>query len=454
MFFMEETDMRSKQIFSTFVVLAVAAVTLSLAVRVQAQTESIIFTFTGYTTTGQNPSSGLVADASGNLYGVTPYGGKQGRYCPNSMGCGYAYELSPNGSGEYTETILYNFLEGPDGGYPVGNLIFDAAGNLYGVTGLGGYRNKVCNAGSGCGVVYELSPGSSGWTETTLYTFMNAGDGNEPYGPLTFDTAGNLYGATQFGGSTACEAATTNPCGLVFELTPSTSGSWTETTLYSFTGGNDGSNPNGGVILDSAGNVYGTASGGNPALCKVTAWCGVVYRVSKGSSGWTQTVLHTFSGDRDGGDLNNTLAFDGAGNLYGTAGTGGNSTCGLSNGCGVMFKLTPMRGAAWKETSFEFDLSDGGSPGAGITFDAQGNVYGTTVFGGDLTCNSPYGCGVVYELTPNSRGEWKSSVLHSFAAGDDGEFPASTVGFDSAGNIFGTAGGGADNDGVVYEIQP
>ena len=439
--------------------LSLAAITFSLAVRAQAQTESVILTFTGATTTGTTPTAGLVADAAGNLYGVTPYGGKQGHYCPNSSGCGFVYELSPNGSGGYTQTVLFNFDEGPDGGFPRSNLILDAAGNLYGVTDLGGYRNKVCNSGSGCGVVYKLSPGSGGWTQTVLYTFLNAGDGNSPYGPLAFDAAGNLYGTTEFGGSSSCVATLGNPCGLVFELTPTTSGSWTESVLHNFTGGNDGANPYAGVVLDAAGNVYGSASGGNPALCKVAFSCGVVFKLSNGSSGWTETVLHTFADGRDGGTPGQ-LTIDGTGNLYGTSQTGGDPTCtvyGNANNCGVVFKLTPTLGGSWKETAFAFSLWDGGQPQGGVTVDASGNVYGTASVGGILSCTagSGNGCGVVFKLTPKSSGGWTPSILHRFAGGTDGVSPIGSLLFDSAGNIFGTTPlGGADNDGIVYEITP
>jgi hypothetical protein len=452
--------MNSRNIFHVLpAIICLAVVTFGLAVSAQAQTETIVFTFTG-TTTGQNPGAGLVADAAGNLYGVTPYGGKAGRYCANSFGCGFVYELSPNGSGGYAQTILYNFTGGTDGDFPVGNLIFDAAGNLYGVTNSGGYRNKVCEGGNGCGVVYKLSPGSSGWTETVLYTFMNAGDGEEPYGPLTFDGAGNLYGTTEFGGSTACEATQGNPCGLVFELTPTTGGSWTESVLYTFNGGNGGFNPNGSVTLDAAGNVYGSASGGNPALCRYPGSCGVLFELSKGSSGWAEKVLHTFSGGHDGGEPSNHLVFDGAGDLYGTSQVGGDATCtvyGATNNCGVVFKLTPAVGGAWKETSFAFSLWDGAAPQAGVTVDASGNVYGTATAGGLISCSqaSGNGCGVVFKLMPNSSGGWTPNILHRFTGGSDGYNPTSTLLFDSAGNIFGPAVlGGADDDGVVYEIVP
>lgn len=434
--------------------LSVAAITFSLAARSQAQTESILFTFTG-ATTGQVPNSGLVSDASGNLYGVTYEGGKQTRYCPNSSGCGFAFELSPNGSGGYNETIIWTFDDGPDGGNPRGNLIMDAAGNLYGVTILGGYRNKVCNSGSGCGVVYELSPGSSGWTQTVLYTFLNAGDGNEPYGPLAMDASGNLYGATEFGGTTSC-GNQSNPCGLIFELSPSGSGTWTETVLHNFTGGNDGQNPFAGVVLDAAGNVYGSASGGNPALCKVANACSVVFKLSNTSSGWKETVLHNFTDGRDGGTVSGPLTLDAQGNLYGTSSLGGSTTCGFANGCGVVFKLSPTVGGAWKETAFDLGGWDGASPEGGVTVDAAGNVYGTAALGGILSCGGAgEGCGVVFKLTPNSSGGWNPSVLHHFDAGTDGEMPGSSLLINAAGDIFGTTPiGGTDNDGIVFEIAP
>jgi hypothetical protein len=440
-------------------IICLAIVTFSLAVSAQAQTESAIFDFTGYTTTGAEPNSGLISDSAGNFYGVTFLGGKQSRYCKTSEGCGFVYELSP-GSGGYTQTILYNFTGSTDGGYPVGNLVFDGAGNLYGATGAGGDTTRDCFSALGCGVVYELSPKSGGgWTETVLYTFTNKSDGATPIGAVTLDAAGNVYGAAAYGGNTACESLPDGfACGVAFELTPSTGGSWTETILHSFTGGNDGYNPNGGLVFDSEGNLYGAAVGGNPSLCGPGGNCGLVYKLSSGASGWTETVLHNFSGGRDGGTPNGYLVFDSSGSLYGTSTTGGDPACGLggtTNDCGVVFKLTKNARGAWTETDFEFERWDGAQPYSGVTLDGEGNIYGAASLGGILTCYSPgFGCGVIYKLTPSSSGGWTPSVLHRFTDGSDGAIPNFAPIFDASGNMFGTTGsGGTDNYGTVWEIQ-
>jgi hypothetical protein len=437
-------------------VLAFTAFTFSLAVRAQAQTETTLFTFTG-PTTGENPSSGLIFDAAGNLYGVTPVGGKTSRTCKNTLGCGMVFELSPSSSGGYTETILYTFTGAPDGQEPTGSLVFDAAGNLYGVTNSGGDKTKACWDAFGCGVVFRLSPGTGGtWIETILYTFTNGADGASPVGPLVLDSAGNLYGTTLYGGNPACGSLA---CGVLYELSPSTSGSWIETVLHSFTGGNDGDHPQGAVTFDAAGKLYGSAQGGNPALCGPSGSCGLVFKLTPGSGGWNETVLHNFSGGRDGGSPNSSLVFDGAGNLYGTTVTGGNSSCavgGDSNNCGVVFKLTPAAGGPWAETSMPLGYWDGAQPAPGLLLDTSGNIYGTATSGGISTdCVAGFSCGTVFKFTPNSSGNSTPGVLYRFTGGLDGGTPFFAPIADAAGNLYVTTGlYGADGFGTVVEITP
>ncbi len=434
--------------------LAALAITFSLPVRAQAQTETTLFSFTG-TSTGENPDSGLVFDHAGNLYGTTPSGGATSRTCKMTTGCGMVYELSPDGSGGWTQTILYTFTGAPDGQQPAGTLTFDAAGNIYGVTNGGGNKSKPCWTTQGCGVVYRLSPNSSGgWTETVLYAFTGGADGASPYAGVSLDAAGNLYGTASYGGNTACTSVSGGlACGVVFELSPSSSGAWTQTLLHSFTGGADGYHPYTGVIFDSSGNLYGSAQGATTC-----GNCSVAFRLSPVSGGWHETVIHNFSGGRDGGGVG-SLMFDGAGNLYGIAG-GGNPSCGVgggSGGCGVVFKLTPNPFGAWKETSFAMGDWDGAQLGVGLALDAAGNIYGAATSGGILSdCGtSGFGCGVVFKLTPNSNGNWTPTVLHRFTGGADGGNPFAGPTMDAEGNLYGTAAQyGAGTFGTVYEIKP
>jgi uncharacterized repeat protein (TIGR03803 family) len=269
-----------------------------------------------------------------------------------------------------SEQVLYSFCPQTtcaDGANPEGSLIMDAAGSLYGSAGGGGTAH---------GVAFELTPTDTGWMETVLYTFCsqtNCADGEEPAGPLVMDGAGNLYGTTFYGG--------TSPIGgVVFKLTPTDSG-WVETVLYSFcsqTNCADGTNPQGGVIMDAAGNLYGTATGGGSSL-----QAGVAFELTPTDTGWTETVLYSFCSQTNCADGRNPRAgviMDTAGNLYGTTNQGG-----ASNG-GIVFALTPT-GSVWVETvlySFcsQTNCADGAGPFAGLIIDGMGNLYGTTVNGG------------------------------------------------------------------------
>ena len=220
--------------------------------------------------------------------------------------------------------MLYSF-SGADGGGPVAGLIFDTAGNLYGTTEEGGAH--------GAGIVFELTPNGDGsWTESVLHSF-NGTDGSSPFAGVIFDQAGNLYGTTGFGGASAT--------GTVFKLTPNSNGSWTESVLHSFKG-KDGLQPVAGVIFDQAGDLYGTTPEGGAYDY------GVVFKLAPNSNGgWNETLLHTFTGGKDGGVLVAGVIFDQAGNLYGTTRNEDRSLCG-GQGCGVVFKLTPNSNGGWK----------------------------------------------------------------------------------------------------------
>jgi uncharacterized repeat protein (TIGR03803 family) len=362
-------------------------------------TEKILHSFNGKD--GYAPQFSLIFDSAGNLYGTTLYGGLPTKNC--SKGCGIVFELTPTTGGGWKEKVLHNF-NGPDGLNPSSGLIFDAAGNLYGMTALGGHGECIYGTGypPGCGTVFELTPTVSGnWAERRLHDFSNDGqDGTDPYGGLSFDASGNLYGTTSLGGSGYCLGGQIQHdvgCGTVFELTPTVSRGWAENILYNFTGNDvDGQNPNAGVILDAGGNLYGTTFfGGAGGLClNDIADCGIVYELSPSVGGpWTETVLHSFSlSYTDGENPSGPLIFDASGNLYGTTYAGG--AYGFS---GTVFELTPAAGGTWNEAilhSFGNPLTDGHYPNAGVIFDAAGNLYGTTAAGGT------HDDGTVLEITP------------------------------------------------------
>jgi len=317
-------------------------------------------------------------------------------------------------SGSYR--VLHNFQE--HSLTPGSGLVVDGAGNGYGTTLFGGINDA--------GAVYQISP-SSGFH--VIYGFSGP-DGAQPQGNLAIDAAGNLYGTTTNGGS--C-------CGTVFRLSPPTNGGpWTETVLYNFAGGDDGAIPEAGVILDSSGNLYGTAATGG------RDFCGVVFSLTpSGSDQWTENVLHEFTGD--GCFPTSSLIFDSSGNLYGTTRLNG------VWGGGTVFQLSPGAGGSWTHNvihEFNPNLRDGVQSTAALVFDAAGNLYGTTESGG------AFNYGIVFELSPNS-GDWTESILHHFGSGTDGADPRASLIFDRAGNLLGTTYGGGvggTNSGTVFEL--
>jgi len=341
--------------------------------------------------------------------------------------------LTPGVWAQSTYKTLYKFT-GKGGARPQGGVIFDTAGNLYG-TGSGGvYRH---------GVVFKLTPTADGsWTESVLYSFTGGTDGGKPRAGLIFDQAGNLYG-TAFRGGAYKDA------GTVFKLTPNLDGSWTETVLYSFGNGGGGAGPRAGLIFDAAGNLYGTTGFGG------AYGGGVVFELTPNSDGsWAETVLYSFTGGTDGMWPFAGVIFDAAGNLYGTTYFGGSGTA--YSGYGTVFELTPKAGGGWTEKVLHsFNLKDGSFSVAGLIFDEAGNLYGTTGVGGDLSCSSGFGCGVVFKLAPNSNGGWDETVLHQFKGGKDGLAPQAGLIFDQAGNLYGTTvGGGAYGGGTVFKLAP
>ena len=337
------------------------------------------------------------------MYGTTVTGG--------ASDAGTVFKLTHRGSG-WLLTPLYSFEGGNDGSGPGGRVVIGPDGNLYGSTESGGYNG--C-----CGTVFKLAPPAAAtcktpicpWTETVLYRFRGGSDGFQPFGDLVFDEAGDIYGATVQGGSRAD--------GTVFKLTPS-DGSWTESILYSFTGGNDGAEPN-EVILDQAGNLYGTTflDGAYDA--------GTIFELMPSAAGWTENTLYAFNPfNGDGGDSAAGLVFDKSGNLYGT------TFQGIGND-GTVFELMP-NGGGWTYTVLYAFPVEAGSPDAALIMDAAGSLYGTAAGFGDLSF------GQVFKLTP-SNGGWTFTSLHDFA-GYEGFGPSCSVIFDAEGNLYGTAGDG------------
>ena len=337
------------------------------------------------------------------------------------------------------EKVLYSFTGGTDGGDPAAGLIFDKAGNLYGTTVVGG-TGAACSGG--CGTVFKLTKNSSGkWTETVLYNFQAGSDGKNPYGGVTIDAKGDLYGTTVAGGSGG--ACSGDGCGTIYKLTRSGK-SWSESVLYSFTGGKDGAGPGGGVVFDKKGNLYGTTPDGGKANGCGGIGCGVVYQLTPTSSGWRQKVIHTFTGGNDGatGSLG-LLLIDGNVDLFGIAESGG------AHSAGTAFELSPGSGK-WKMSTLDgFEgMPDAGFPYGGLISGASGNLYGTTYYGG------ANGLGSVFKLTKGSNGKWTENVLYSFKTGTDGNSPTSTLVFDAHGNLYGTtsAGGDANGDGTIFKL--
>jgi len=387
-----------------------------------------IYTF-NYPSDGIFPLGPLTADSKGNLYGTTFNGGIPPR--PNNScyetrnGCGVVFKLTPKTGGGWTYSVIYEFKGLPsDGEDPTEALAIDSGGNIFGTTYYG----------AGSGVVYELSPGAGGtYTEQVVHTFTDDPDGNLPTGVIV-DAAGNLYGTTTYGGAI-------NQTGAVYELSPNANGGWTETILHSFGSTGDGEYPRSELFRDAAGNLFGTTSNGG------TYNSGTVFKLSPSAGGaWTESVIYSFGAPGDGAGPDARLISDAEGNLYGTTAGGA--------GYGTVFELSPS-GSGYTEKIIHFFLnaSSGQYPVAPVVFDSAGNLYGTTQLGG------AYSYGTVFKLTPNGSGGWVESAVHVFTGNSDGASPQFGVIVGPNGNIYGTTpyGGNAANfngDGVVFEYKP
>ncbi|HMK89011.1 MAG TPA: choice-of-anchor tandem repeat GloVer-containing protein [Methylocystis sp.] len=415
-----------------------------------APKETILHFFQLGTSDGQTPDAGLAMDSKGNLYGTTEFGG--------ALNQGVAFKISPDGK----ETVLHSFVGGDnDGAGPLGSLLPDKDGNLYGTTAGGGKSGK--------GVVFKLAPPSGGsatdWTETLLHTFTGGGDGNQPAGALLLDKDGNLYGAAPLGGDDkTCDLNGFGPnsgCGTVFKITPDGAFS----VLYAFEHVSDGDSPNGFLIADTQGDLYGLANGGgDDTPCPADAFekgCGTVFKLtppSGSATSWTKTTLYTFTGGSDGGLPYTGVIADSKGNLYGTTFEGGKPGCDAGEygkGCGAVFKLAP--GGTLTTLHAFTGGSDGGGPTSTLIADCKGNLYGTATLGGDLKACSG-GCGTVFKITPDGA----FSVLYAFkGAPNDGTVPElAGVIADSEGNLYGTTQGGGVTggqnglfgNGTVYKL--
>jgi uncharacterized repeat protein (TIGR03803 family) len=407
----------TKTFFAIFAALLLVSI---VSTQSQAQKFEVLHTFFQLPN-GANPQGGLVIDASGNFYGTTYFGGKANRkHC--AWGCGTAFKLDSNG-----KKVWEHRFTGQNGYLPAATLMQDATGNLFGTTESGGGS---CSPPWGCGTVFKLD-GATG-RETVLHKFGGPpSDGWYPHAQLVEDQAGNLYGTTSYGG-TGCGF-----CGTVFKLDQKGK----ETVLYNFSGGTDGCQPGAGVILDSAGNLYGTTYAGGNGSCDTGD--GVVFKLD--TSGH-ETVLYSFSGP-DGANPSSVLLFDSLGTLYGTTVNGG---IGCHNGiCGTVFELGPSGN---ETVLYNFSLGIGASPYGGLIQDSVGNFYGTTSVGGT------FGWGTVFELS--TTGSVKT--LYAFQREQDGGTPMAGLTMDPSGNLYGTALRGGDDYchgsyegcGVVFKITP
>src|ERR1051326_1675966 len=413
-------------------ILCLAVVIFSCNLALSQATFKVLWNFGEDFKQGIYPLGTLIFDSAGNLYGTASEGG-------NSQGS--VFELSPNGDGTWSENTIYTFCPPgsgcADGSGPQTGLVQDSAGNLYGTTYFGG--NECPSGNVTCGVVFELSPPlapGGEWTYTNLHTFCanTCTDGGHPYGQLILDSSGNLYGTTAYFGSGHGHG------GTAFEL--SRSNGWAITVLHTFCSlGHDnvcpdGQTPAGGLTFDNSGNLYGTTLVGGSATLLGT---GTVYKLSPGENGWTETVL----APGRGGYPVAAVRFDPDGNIYGT-GTGGWKE--LPGRNGGVFRLDANNGYA--ETAYKFDLTDGSVPWAEVLIDSKRRVlYGTTSGGN-------YSFGNVFQISASGH----ETVLHSFSEMQncaDGLGPYGGLIQDSSGNLYGMAiRGGTYSEGVVFEITP
>jgi uncharacterized repeat protein (TIGR03803 family) len=387
--------------------------------------EKVLYAFTDQLD-GGTPVPGVILDKDGNVYGASA-----------PAACTYpgnVFELTPSGSG-WSELNLYEFTGNGDGGCPQSGLIFDPAGRLYGTTADGG-------DGQGWGVVYGLEHTGDHWTESVYYQFNGETDGGYPMGGVTLDSKGNLFGTTFMRGDPVANV------GVVYKLSRQPDGEWIYQVLHTFEGSSqkDGASPKAAPLVDSSGNIYGTAyQGGSNPHCTDGNGCGVIYKLSPAHGGWNYHILYNFGDGVDGAYPWSQLVADSVGNLYGTTEGGG------LHGFGTVFELSPTQSGRWKETVLHsFNGTDGRYPWTGVTFGPDGDLYGVTNQGGSGNQ------GVVFRLAQTGNG-WQATVMYNFTGHNDGGAPQDTggVAVDAAGNVYGTTySGGLYGAGVVFEVSP
>lgn len=427
-----------------------SAMVLVAGPHAAAQTEHVLFRFSAQQNGGTYPEGGVTFDAAGNLYGTTQYGGTGACLLDGEIpGCGIVYEITAQAGNEWKEKVLHSFAKnGKDGEEPYHSaLVFDAAGDLFGLASAGG-ASIDCNGGdsgvAGCGAAFEMLPTSTGFSAPVIIHSFDGNDkgidGQIPGGNLIFDSAGNLYGTTYQGGTNI------QGYGMAFQLIPEAGGSWYERYMYSFQhNGKDGEYPVGGLVFDAAGNLYGlTSEGGKYGL-------GAAYELTPNANGWHEQVIYSFGNGTDPSEPVGSLIIDKNGNLYGVTTEGG------VNNAGTVFELKPGTGGTWTvATLYSFEKVNNFlvGPNGPLAMDGSGNLYGTTQNGGTGACNGE-GCGTVYELS-ESDGNWSATILYNFGADGDGINPSSGLTFGPSGtSLYGvTANGGASGYGTVYEITP
>ncbi len=423
--------------------------------------EQVLYSFQGGTSDGFWPAGGVVFDKAGNLYGATEGAGPSSCY-PDANLCGLVYELSPPAKkgNPWTETILIQFKgkQSNDVSLPSSGLIMDVSGNLYGVSAYGGTGDCVIlGTPAGCGTVYELSPPKQKgdpWTEAILYGFNGGNDGYFPAGNLTFDKAGNLYGATNFGGGkgNTCNIFFGGNCGIVFKLSPpkQKGGAWTEQVLHSFAGGTDGAIPNGALVIAKSGVIYGTTPAGGNQGCKndIGVGCGTAFKLTPTKKGteWKEKMLYRFTGSDDGAAPNGGLVLDHSGTLFGTAGGGG------AGKSGVVFQLKVNGGGSAESVLYSFTGNAGGNPTAGLTLSQVGDLYGAALGG-------QYFRGVVFRMRMKA-GVWAFSDVYTLKGAPDAGYPEATLVRSASGSLYGTSHGGGTGQacqggcGTVFEVFP
>ena len=406
-------------------VVAVALAAVALPLAAgAAPKETVLYDFQR-STDGGLPLGGVIMDGKGNLYGTASIGG-------TASNVGSAFELvRPKAKQPWVLMPLHDFTGGADGATPEAPLMMDAAGALFGTTTAGGSANA--------GTVFELTVKKGVWSEQVLYGFAGGEDGYAPHSGLIMDSSGNLYGTTEWGGGSGTGCELNNVvlyCGTVFELSPPAKkkGKWAEKVLYSFQGGNDGARPMAGLVMDAGGALYGTTQYGNPF------GFGTVFKLtpsgSGGSTTWTESLVHSFT-DGGGAGPVSPLIFDGAGNLFGATNE-------------AVFEIGGPGGSGEFTVPFQLGDGDGYNPG-GLLLDGSGDLYALNMNAGT------YNAGNIFELSPPASGTvWNFSTLYSFGGvANDGGNPTGNLVMNSKGTMFGeTNSGGTHNLGTIFSFVP